>query len=69
MITAHDFVYSWRRAIDPATAATFAYVLYYVRNARDIQERRKPATQLGVCALDDFTFDVELTLPRPCFLS
>ncbi len=68
VITAHDFVYSWRRAIDPATAATFAYVLYYVRNARDIQEGRKPATQLGVCALDDFTFDVELTRPAPLFL-
>lgn len=67
-ITAHDFVYSWRRAIDPATAGAFSYVLYYVRNAREIQQGRKPAAQLGVRALDDFTFDVELDRPAPLFL-
>jgi oligopeptide transport system substrate-binding protein len=67
-ITAHDFVYSWRRAIDPATAAAFSYVLYYVRNAREIQQGHKPAAELGVSALDDFTFEVELDRPAPLFL-
>jgi oligopeptide transport system substrate-binding protein len=67
-ITAHDFVYSWRRAIDPANAAPFAYVLSYVRNAREIQQGHKPVEQLGVRALDDFTFDVELDRPSPLFL-
>jgi oligopeptide transport system substrate-binding protein len=32
LITANDFVYSWRRVIDPATAAPFAYASCYVRN-------------------------------------
>jgi ABC-type oligopeptide transport system substrate-binding subunit len=67
-ITAHDFVYSWRRVIDPATAAFFAYVLYYVQNGKDIQQGRKRVEQLGVRALDDFTFQVELDRPSPLFL-
>ena len=67
-ITAHDFVYSWRRVIDPASAAPFAYVLYYVRNAREIQQGHKRAEQLGVRAVDDFTFEVELDRPAPLFL-
>ncbi len=67
-ITAHDFVYSWRRVIDPASAAPFAYALYYVRNARDIQHGHKPAERLGVRALDNLTFEVELEQPAPLFL-
>jgi ABC-type oligopeptide transport system substrate-binding subunit len=67
-ITAHDFVYSWRRVIDPATAAFYAYVLYYVQNGREIQKGRKPAEQLGVRAVDDFTFQVEFERPSPLFL-
>lgn len=66
-ITAQDFVYSWRRVIDPATAALFAYVLYYVRNGRDIQNGRKPVDQFGVRAIDDFTFEVEFERPSPLF--
>ena len=67
-ITANDFVYSWRRVIDPATAAPFAYVLYYVRNGREIQRGHKAAEHLGVRAVDDFTFEVELERPSPLFL-
>jgi ABC-type oligopeptide transport system substrate-binding subunit len=36
IITAHDFVYSWRRVVDPATAADYASLLYYVKNAEQI---------------------------------
>jgi oligopeptide transport system substrate-binding protein len=54
--------------IDPATAAAFAYVLYYVRNGREIQKGQKAAAELGVRALDDFTFEVELDRPSPLFL-
>ncbi len=36
VITANDFVYSWRRVVDPATAADYASLLYYVKNAEEI---------------------------------
>src|SRR3990167_1324101 len=39
-LTAHDFVYSWKRALDPITAADYAYQLYYIKNARPFNEGR-----------------------------
>lgn len=36
IITAHDFVYSWRRVVDPATASDYANLLYYVKNAEEV---------------------------------
>jgi len=39
-ITAHDFVYSWRRIIDPNTASPYASLLYYVKNGQAIAEGR-----------------------------
>ena len=68
MVTAHDLVYSWRRVIDPATAAPSANILYDVRNAREIQQGLKNVEELGVRAPDDFTFQVELERPAPLFL-
>ncbi len=33
-LTAHDFVYSWRRFLNPATAAQYAYLLFGVRHGK-----------------------------------
>jgi ABC-type oligopeptide transport system substrate-binding subunit len=48
IITARDFVYSWRRVVDPETAADYASLLYYVKNAEQINSGkvhfRDPAT-------------------------
>jgi ABC-type oligopeptide transport system substrate-binding subunit len=67
-VTAHDFVYSWRRFLDPQTAAPLAYQLYYVKNAEDINTGKRRSHDLGVRALDDFTFQVDLCSPTPFFL-
>jgi oligopeptide transport system substrate-binding protein len=34
-VTAHDFHYSWRRFLDPMTAAEYAYQAWYIKNARN----------------------------------
>jgi len=39
-LTAHDFVYTWRRAILPDTAADFASMLFIVKGARAMLEWR-----------------------------
>jgi len=31
-VTAHDFVFAWLRALDPATASEYAYELYYIKH-------------------------------------
>src|SRR3989338_8930244 len=68
-VTARDFVYSWQRALMPAMGNTYAYMLYYLKNAEayfngDITD----FSQVGVKAIDDFTLVVELTSPTPFFL-
>src|SRR5690606_24021310 len=32
-LTAHDFVYSWRRLLDPALGAEYAYIIHMIRHA------------------------------------
>ncbi|EHQ1931053.1 oligopeptide ABC transporter substrate-binding protein OppA [Salmonella enterica] len=68
-VTAHDFVYSWQRLADPNTASPYASYLQYghIVNIDDIIAGKKPATDLGVKALDDHTFKVTLSEPVPYF--
>ena len=69
-VTAHDFVYSWRRIIDPRTASPNAHFLLYVKHGRDISTGRSgTAKDLGVEAPEDFTLRVELDSPVPFFLN
>ncbi len=63
-LTALDFVVAWRRALSPALAAEYAYLLYPLRNAAALNagQLTDPAA-LGAEALDDHT--LRLTLERP----
>jgi len=68
-ITAHDVVYSWRRAINPDPASDYAGMLFYVKNAEAINSGKlTDLSRLGVRAIDDKTVRVELTAPTPFFL-
>jgi oligopeptide transport system substrate-binding protein len=68
-VTAHDFVWSWRRALDPAMGNLYAYMLYPVRNAEAYATGKlQDPEQLGVRALDDHTLEVTLAEPTPYFL-
>lgn len=68
-VTAQDFVYSWQRLSDPKTASPYASYLQYghVINIDDIINNKKPASSLGVKALDDHTLEVTLSEPVPYF--
>lgn len=67
-LTAHDFVYSWRRIVDPATGSKVAQYMWYVRNGRAITSGRLDPAHLGVTALDDHTLMVELEEPTQYLL-
>jgi oligopeptide transport system substrate-binding protein len=68
-ITADDFVYSWRRALDPATGAGYASQLFLIRNAEDFNAGRiRDAAQLGFRAQGPGTLQVDLHSPSPFFL-
>ncbi|MBF0737271.1 peptide ABC transporter substrate-binding protein [Staphylococcus arlettae] len=64
-VTAHDFVYSWQRALKPDTAAEYAYIMYDIKNAEEVNLGKKDVDELGVKAVDDYTLKVELTKPIP----
>lgn len=67
-VTANDFVFSWQRVVDPATAGEYAYMLAPVVNAEDVTAGKKKPAELGVKAVDDSTFEVTLNAPTPYFL-
>ena len=68
-MTAHDFVYGWRRAVDPATASPYGWYLELTEmvNAKDILAGRQDPAELGVKAVDDYTLEVRLNTPLPYF--
>ncbi|MFD1796027.1 peptide ABC transporter substrate-binding protein [Paracoccus aurantiacus] len=68
-VTANDFVYSWRRLADPATASEYAWFieLMNVANATEVVKGEQPPEALGVKAIDDHTFEVTLKSPTPHF--
>ncbi|MEZ8800085.1 ABC transporter substrate-binding protein [Vibrio splendidus] len=69
-VTAEDFVYSWQRAVDPATASPYAWYMEYTKmvNAKDIVAGKKDKSELGVKAVDANTLVVELDTAVPYFV-
>ncbi|WP_434639740.1 peptide ABC transporter substrate-binding protein [Thermoanaerobacterium thermosaccharolyticum] len=67
-ITAQDFEYAWKRALDPNTASQYAYQLFYIKGAEEYNSGKGSADQVAVKALDDKTLQVTLKAPTPQFL-
>lgn len=63
-VSAYDFEYSWKRLLDPSTAAEYAYFLFDVENAKEYNSGQiKDASLVGVKALDDTTLEIRLRKP------
>lgn len=67
-VTAADFVFSWQRTLAPATASSYAYFLYPIKNAQAVNAGKMPLAALGVHALDDHTLQLFLEHPVPYML-
>jgi oligopeptide transport system substrate-binding protein len=68
-ITADDFVYSWRRALDPGTGSEYAGILFYLENAEAYHMRQsEDPGQIGVRAIGTHQLEVRLRDPTPFFL-
>ena len=70
-VTAKDFVFAWRRLVDPKTASEYAFIagVAGIKNADDIAAGKKKIEELGVTAKDDKTLVVELSHPVSFFES
>ena len=67
-LVAQQFVDSWHRLLDPATAAEYAYCLFGIKNARAFNSGKLgDFSQVGVRAPDDRTLVVELDAPLVYF--
>ena len=59
-VTALDFVYGWRRLVDPKNAAPLGSANgVYILNGEAIVQGKKPLTDLGVRAIDSMTVEVK----------
>ncbi|WP_239752641.1 peptide ABC transporter substrate-binding protein [Mammaliicoccus sp. J-M40] len=66
-VTANDFVYAWRKVVDPDTASEYAYILFDIKNAEEVNSGDKKPEELGVKAIDDHTLEFELTKSLPYY--
>lgn len=64
-VTADDFVYSFRRLLDPKTGSEYASVFFLVKGAQAVHEGTAKPETLGVHAIDARTLRVELNHPAP----
>ncbi len=69
-LTAHDFVYSWKRGMDPATASEYAWIWEYTNIVGAYAAVEGGSLdEVGVTALDDYTLEVKLMVPTDYIVS
>ncbi|GAA0491828.1 peptide ABC transporter substrate-binding protein [Salinibacillus aidingensis] len=70
-VTAHDFVYAWRRAVNPDTGSEYGPYMMggVIKNATEVNNGDVPVEELGVSADGDYKLVVDLANPTPYFES
>lgn len=72
-LTAKDFVYSFKRTVDPRTKATYAFMVAWIKggeavmNAKTDEDIKAAQDKMGVVAKDDTTLEITLERPVPFF--
>ncbi|MFP3359244.1 ABC transporter substrate-binding protein, partial [Planococcus sp. SIMBA_143] len=66
-VTADDFEYAWKWALDPENASDYAYQLYYIEGAEAYNTGEGSADDVAVTAVHEKTLEVNLVNPTPYF--
>lgn len=67
-VTAKDFYFGIKRAIDPETASEYSYMTYFIKNAQAFNEKKETDfSKVGVKVIDDYTIQFELERPATYF--
>jgi len=66
-VTANDFVYGWRRTVNPKTAGQYSYIYSGIKNADAIVDGKKAVNSLGVKADGKYKLVVTLEKNIPYF--
>lgn len=67
-VTAHDFVFGFRRLMDPKTASPHSKKYFCISGAEEARRGDIGTEQIGVKALDDYTVEFMLDYPNAEFL-
>ncbi|MDA0347171.1 MAG: peptide ABC transporter substrate-binding protein [Verrucomicrobia bacterium] len=67
-LSAGDFEYAFQRILTPRVAASNAYLLFVIKNAKNFHNETIAWDQVGVKTIDDKTLIIELENPTPYFL-
>ena len=67
-VTAHDFVFAFRRIFNVLSPSPYAQNYISIRNAEAILNQGINVASLGVRAIDDYTLEFELSEPDSSFL-
>lgn len=68
-VKASDFVFAWKRLLDPNTGSEAAFLGYFIEGAEAYNSGKGKAEDVKVKAVDDKTFEVTLASPQAYFLS
>lgn len=66
-VTAQDFVYSWKRTLNPRSKSEFTYQFANIQNATAIAAGKKPASSLGVTTNGKYQLKITLAKPATYF--
>lgn len=67
-LTAEDYVYSWKRVLDPKTGARYVDMLTtYIKNAEAYYEGNAEEDELGIKTIDEKTIEITLESPTSVF--
>jgi len=67
-VTAQDFEFAWKRALDPALASDYAFQMYYLKGGEAYNTGAGKLEDVGVKAVDDKTLEVVLASPTAYFI-
>ncbi|MBM7609550.1 oligopeptide transport system substrate-binding protein [Lysinibacillus composti] len=68
LVTAEDFAYAWKWALNPANASEYASILYPIKGAESYNVGEGTEEGLGIKVIDEKTLEVTLENPTPYFL-
>ena len=66
-ITANDFLFAFKRVLNPKTAAQFAEMLFPIKNAEAYYEGKVQENEFGVRVIDEGTLEITLEYPVSYF--
>lgn len=68
-VTAEDFAFAFRRLLHPEFGASYAFMLFAIQNAEQVNKGEMPLETLGIEVLDERTLRLQLHKPMPPFAS